>query len=145
MRHLQVRPSIVRPGNKARVFWNVSNVESCSVSGTNGDSWIGIASGALGTATSPIMGRTTFTLHCDANDGAFAAEHQRERECFHYADVDGDLSGHTVIGRSNPQSHLVLPTLPLALLSASRATVYDCKRSDGSKRCVSANTNSPSG
>ena len=65
-----MRPTIVRPGNKARVFWNVSNVESCSVSGTNGDSWIGIASGALGTATSPIMGRTTFTLHCDAYDGA---------------------------------------------------------------------------
>ena len=71
--HLQVRPLIVANGAKAKVYWDVSNVQSCTVSGSNGDHWIGSFSGTSGTSTTPIMGRTTFTLHCVALQGASPA------------------------------------------------------------------------
>ena len=43
--HLQTRPTIVPKGKTTRVFWNISNVSSCTVTGTNGDSWSGSTSG----------------------------------------------------------------------------------------------------
>ena len=67
--HLQVLPTVVRPGTTAKLFWNLSYVQGCTVTGTNGDRYTGIASGATGTSTAPIAGRTTFTLHCAAYDG----------------------------------------------------------------------------
>lgn len=71
--HLQVRPLIVATGATAKLYWNVSNVQSCTVSGSNGDHWIGSFSGTSGTSTAPIMGKTTFSLRCVAPQGASPA------------------------------------------------------------------------
>jgi hypothetical protein len=59
--HLQVRPSLVRKGNTTKLYWNVSNVLSCSVAG-NGDTF----SGTIGTGvvTSSINNLTAYTLTC---------------------------------------------------------------------------------
>lgn len=65
--HLQIQPSLVVPGTIVRVYWNITNVitSSCSVTGTNGDSWTGQAtSGVDGVASSPILQQTTYTLTC---------------------------------------------------------------------------------
>lgn len=72
--HLQVRPSIVARNSPARVYWNVENVESCEVSGSNGQSWSGTASAAGGTVTAGIIQRTTFTLTCERLDGGTFSE-----------------------------------------------------------------------
>lgn len=71
--HLQVKPLLVQNGSPTWVYWNMSNVSSCSVSGTNGDSWTGISSGSAGKTTSPIVGQTTYTLSCAALPGATPA------------------------------------------------------------------------
>lgn len=68
--HLQVRPSIVRPGQASTVFWKVAHARSCTVQGTNGDSWTGDFSGSSGMQTGIIQARTTYTLHCVARPGA---------------------------------------------------------------------------
>ena len=63
---LQVRPTLVRAGDDAQIYWNVTNVTGCTVTGTNGSSWSGASSGASGQNTGTILTRTTFTLHCTA-------------------------------------------------------------------------------
>lgn len=68
--HLQTVPSILSQGNTTQVHWNVSYVSSCSVSGENGDSWIGVSSGAPGRTSSPIFERTVYTLSCEGLDGS---------------------------------------------------------------------------
>lgn len=61
--HLQLLPDIVKPGASTQVNWNVSDAESCSVKGTNGDSWSGLS----GDQTSaPINAQVTYTLSCSA-------------------------------------------------------------------------------
>lgn len=61
----QVRPTLVRQGDPVSVNWNVTSVRSCTVTGTNGDSW----SGASGSQNSgPIIGQTVFTLTCTGLD-----------------------------------------------------------------------------
>jgi hypothetical protein len=69
---LQLRaiPSLVRSGTATRVSWSATNVESCTVAGTNGDSWTGAASPIGGQQSSPILGETVYTLTCLALDGA---------------------------------------------------------------------------
>ncbi|OGG58169.1 hypothetical protein A2853_01480 [Candidatus Kaiserbacteria bacterium RIFCSPHIGHO2_01_FULL_55_17] len=78
--HLEIKPSFVRAGNKTKVHWNVSNVESCMVSAPNGDSWVGAAagcddetdtctSGPLGVLTTFINETTIYTLRCTELDG----------------------------------------------------------------------------
>jgi hypothetical protein len=67
--HLQARPMLVAAGVTTSLFWDLSNVESCTVVGTNGDSWIGAASGASGASSSGILARTDFTLACTGVDG----------------------------------------------------------------------------
>lgn len=62
--HLQIRPSIVRTGDATRLFWNVVNATSCTIEGTNGDSFTGIDSGAGGTVTGAISQQTLYTLSC---------------------------------------------------------------------------------
>ena len=74
--HLQVKPQVVRSGTSAKAYWNVSNVTSCSVVGSNGDSWSTILSGTLGKATTPITQRTTYTLRCTGLDGSAINETQ---------------------------------------------------------------------
>jgi hypothetical protein len=62
----------VPPGLTSRVYWDVSNVEDCTVTGTNGDSWTGL-SGAK--TTSPILTLTAYTLSCTPlAGGSFPAE-----------------------------------------------------------------------
>jgi hypothetical protein len=72
--HLQVQPSLVIPGATVRVYWNLTNVtaSSCSVTGTNGDSWTGLASsGADGVPSSPILEQTIYTLSCNSLPEAY--------------------------------------------------------------------------
>lgn len=64
--HLQVKPLLVRSGNKVRLYWNASNVASCTVTGTNGDSWAAVSSGASGVQSGSITGQTIYTLYCNA-------------------------------------------------------------------------------
>src|SRR3989344_1194756 len=61
---LQVIPSLVRKGQTTRVYWDSRNVSSCSVSGTNGDSWGTKISGLSGKETLPITEQTIYTLSC---------------------------------------------------------------------------------
>ena len=73
--HLQVRPSLVVMGDRTRVFWNFSNVTSCTasrdnpppeswtVAGTLANGWTS-SSGSAGMQSGPIVERTTFRLVC---------------------------------------------------------------------------------
>lgn len=72
--HLQVKPALVARGAKAKVYWNLDNVTSCTVTGTNGDSWSGDAAPTGGASSSPIQNRVDYTLSCLALDGAPYAE-----------------------------------------------------------------------
>jgi hypothetical protein len=59
--HLQAQPQLVSPGLTTTLYWDVSNVESCTVTGSNGDSWSGLS----GIKTSaPILTQTLYTLSC---------------------------------------------------------------------------------
>ncbi len=71
--HLQARPTLIRRETITRVYWNVSNVSSCSVTGTNGDAWSGNTSGTSGATTSPLQTRTVYTLRCTSLPGSGAA------------------------------------------------------------------------
>ncbi|MBC7836944.1 hypothetical protein H7X87_04190 [Acetobacteraceae bacterium] len=62
---LTITPPLIRIGGKATVSWNYSNAQSCTVSGTNGDSWNG-TSGSY--QTSAIVGQTIYTARCDNFD-----------------------------------------------------------------------------
>ncbi len=73
--HLEVRPSLVRSGDRTFLYWGVSNVANCTVRGTNGDGvgggvWNALSSGASGVQTSPITSRTDYTLFCRSLTGA---------------------------------------------------------------------------
>jgi len=62
-------PILVKKNNTTNVTWNVEHVASCTVIGTNGDSWTGIS----GTEVSgPIPTQTVFTLNCIALAGSGA-------------------------------------------------------------------------
>ena len=64
--------AFVFPGGTVTISWSASNVTSCSVSSTNGDSW----SGATGSqVSSAITESTTYTLSCtDVEEDALPAE-----------------------------------------------------------------------
>src|SRR5579872_1081667 len=68
--HLQVVPRLVRPGEPVQVYWNVSDAQSCSVTGSNGDSWSGLSSPSGGETSKPISSQTTYTLSYVADSGA---------------------------------------------------------------------------
>lgn len=57
--------TIVAPGQTTTISWSVDNVKSCTVTGTNGDSWSG-SSGSK--TTSPINEETVYTLSCATLD-----------------------------------------------------------------------------
>jgi len=63
----QVRPLLVRSGNTVSVSWDVANVQSCTVTGSNGDSWSGISGNQT---SSPITGQTIYRLSCTPLAGA---------------------------------------------------------------------------
>ena len=69
-------PKIIKPGVPATVSWDVSNVTSCSVTGSNGDSWSGVSSSLAtcthsgsGCSSAPITKATTFTISCTGLGG----------------------------------------------------------------------------
>jgi hypothetical protein len=64
----------VPTGATTQVHWDVANVDSCTVTGSNGDSWAGDSSGASGQTSSPILQQTLYTLSCDASDGSSILE-----------------------------------------------------------------------
>jgi hypothetical protein len=67
---LSAIPSLVRVGQTTRVNWEATNVNSCTVTGDNTDSWVGLTSPVGGRISSPISGRVVYTLLCiDLNDG----------------------------------------------------------------------------
>ena len=76
--HLQLVPTLLSSGDTTQVHWNINNVTSCTVTGTNGQSWSGASagcdgtscySGATGKTSSPIISQTTYTLTCNAYPG----------------------------------------------------------------------------
>jgi hypothetical protein len=67
---LRVIPSLVRSGDTTKVNWSSVNVQSCTVSGENGDAWSGLLSALGGNISKPITGETTYTLSCLALDGS---------------------------------------------------------------------------
>ncbi|HVU75235.1 MAG TPA: hypothetical protein VHD38_00115 [Candidatus Paceibacterota bacterium] len=62
--HLQAKPLLVRSGTPARLYWSVSNAASCTVTGTNGDSFSGASSPSSGQVTGALLSQTTYTLLC---------------------------------------------------------------------------------
>jgi hypothetical protein len=78
--HLALHPQIVNKGLPVKLFWDLTNVSSCSVSGTNHDSFSGgcssntCSSGTAGQPTSVINQQTTYTLSCTGLDGSSVNE-----------------------------------------------------------------------
>lgn len=72
--HLEAHPTLVRAGNSTNLYWNVTNVASCTVSSPNGDNFTcsgkTCSSGANGQVTKPLPQQTTYTLACTALSGA---------------------------------------------------------------------------
>jgi hypothetical protein len=66
---LRVIPSLVRTGDTTTVNWSAENVESCTVSAPNADSWSGTQSPIGGETSSPITIQTVYTLSCIDLDG----------------------------------------------------------------------------
>jgi hypothetical protein len=64
--HLRAQPLLVRSGSSTQLYWNVSDADSCAVTGSNDDSWTSSSSGAAGTTTGAILEKTTFTLDCES-------------------------------------------------------------------------------
>lgn len=63
----KVAPLIVPSGAATNVSWDAENVASCSVLGSNGNSWTGVS----GTETSsPIVQQTVYHLTCTGEDGS---------------------------------------------------------------------------
>ena len=72
--HLQIRPQLTRRGGVTNIFWNLDNVSSCTVTGTNGDSWTGDTSGPEGQTSSPIYDTVVYTLSCTGLDSSIITE-----------------------------------------------------------------------
>jgi hypothetical protein len=64
--NLQTTPSIVNQGGTVQVHWSVSNAQSCTVTGSNGDSWAGLSSPSGGETSKPITAQVIYTLSCPA-------------------------------------------------------------------------------
>jgi hypothetical protein len=63
---ISVAPNLVRTGQRTVVRWNSVEMNSCTVTGTNGDSWTGLQGEEV---TRPITLRVTYTISCTAFDG----------------------------------------------------------------------------
>jgi len=64
--NLQLTPTLVQSGETTQVHWSVADAQSCTVTGSNGDSWTGLQSPAGGETSKPIPSQTTYTLSCEA-------------------------------------------------------------------------------
>jgi hypothetical protein len=75
--NLSINPNIVASGKTTQVYWDISNVLSCTITGANGDgtgsnstgTWSTTSSGTTGVTTSPITSQTVYTLKCLEEDG----------------------------------------------------------------------------
>ena len=74
VQEFEARPSLVRSGSATTLYWEYDNVASCSISGTNGDTWSTASAGDTGAATSLLSTKTTFTLSCTGLDGSNVTE-----------------------------------------------------------------------
>jgi len=63
---ITISPGLVRPNGIATVVWGTDDTISCTVTGSNGDSWTGLSGVEI---TSPITTLTTYTLDCDGSAG----------------------------------------------------------------------------
>src|SRR3989344_53250 len=70
--HLLAFPSLVRQGQTTQLYWSVSNVQGCTVTGNN-ESWNTRNSGPSGETTGAINAQTIYTLQCQALLGATPA------------------------------------------------------------------------
>lgn len=74
--HLSASPLIVQKGLSTALFWNIGNVVSCSVTGSDGETFPAgcsgntCSSGVGGTSSAAIDQQTTFTLACTGVDGS---------------------------------------------------------------------------
>jgi hypothetical protein len=68
---LRALPSLVRSGDTTKVHWSSQNMSTCSVSGSNGDSWSGLNSPVNGETSGTISSLTTYTLTCRAGGNTF--------------------------------------------------------------------------
>ena len=59
---------LVRKGAPTKIFWNVDNVESCTVASPH-DSFTGATSGPSGQQSAAINQQTVFSLDCTGLDG----------------------------------------------------------------------------
>jgi hypothetical protein len=71
-------PSPAHPRTPAKesttkLYWNVSNVNSCSVTG-GGQTWTGLTSPSGGEVTNPINQQTIYTLTCTKIDNTTFSE-----------------------------------------------------------------------
>lgn len=64
---LDVYPNLVMANDVTKVTWTSIETTSCTVTGSNGDSWTGLSGEKV---SSPITGETTYTLNCVAFDGS---------------------------------------------------------------------------
>ncbi len=71
--HLKAVPNLVRSGSATKLYWEVENVASCSVSG-GGQVWDTASSGAGGKTTSAITQATVYTLSCTGLSGSVIEE-----------------------------------------------------------------------
>ena len=65
---LKVSPRLVRKGNTTTVSWDIEDAASCTVTGTNGDSWTGVSGSHV---SSPITTTTVYTLNCSSTVPGF--------------------------------------------------------------------------
>lgn len=70
----QVSPLLVKRGSTVDVSWDITHVASCTVTGSNGDSWTGLTGNKV---SRPITVQTIFTLRCPALSGSGAADVSR--------------------------------------------------------------------
>jgi hypothetical protein len=69
-------PTLVRAGDITHIVWRSSHVASCQVTGTNGDSWTGLASSAQGATSTPINQQVIYTLACVTSGGTSVPQQQ---------------------------------------------------------------------
>jgi hypothetical protein len=71
---LKAVPSLAKRDNTTVVTWSSQFAVSCTVSGTNGDSWTGLNGSQT---SSPISSQTTYTLRCQGHQGASPSSVQK--------------------------------------------------------------------
>jgi hypothetical protein len=65
---INATPKLLKFGKTTSISWSATNVRACTVTGTNGDSWLGTSS--TGKTSKPIQSQATYFLHCDGFAGS---------------------------------------------------------------------------